>query len=117
MAFLNVVYDAPISHNPNRHWDNDTDCDDPIQQICITNMLAKAPVLGCPLLNGQPDRACLCTKPDFGFGVRDCASEACPPDQAMPVIAYGFNMCVDGMSIPLSHFNLTLNFDFKKQIV
>ncbi|KAK5653958.1 hypothetical protein OQA88_7634 [Cercophora sp. LCS_1] len=58
-------------------------------QICINNMLALAPALGCP----GSDPSCLCSKPDFGFGVRDCADQACHPDDAALVHAYGFNYC------------------------
>ncbi|KAF2272808.1 uncharacterized protein EI97DRAFT_436584 [Westerdykella ornata] len=35
------------------------------------------------------DAVCYCTNPNFGFGIRDCVNEACSPDQAARVIAFG----------------------------
>ncbi|KAK4465099.1 hypothetical protein QBC42DRAFT_283725 [Cladorrhinum samala] len=58
-------------------------------QICIQNMLAQAPLLGCP----ASDPRCLCSNPNFGYGIRDCAIEACSPVDAQQVIAYGLNYC------------------------
>jgi CFEM domain len=39
-------------------------------------MLGQAQALGCDPTNV----ACLCANQDFGFGVRDCTAESCPPD-------------------------------------
>ncbi|PPJ54147.1 hypothetical protein CBER1_01053 [Cercospora berteroae] len=62
----------------------------PCGQTCIDNMLALAPSLGCP--DAQAD--CLCRNADFGFGVRDCANQACgDASAAQQVIAYGTQYC------------------------
>lgn len=39
-------------------------------------MTAQAVGLGC---TGPNDVACLCSNPNFGFGVRDCTAQSCPP--------------------------------------
>ncbi|KAK0719263.1 hypothetical protein B0H67DRAFT_642631 [Lasiosphaeris hirsuta] len=62
-------------------------------QICINNMLALAPSLGCP----PGDTACLCGKGDFGYGVRDCAAQACGASDAGVVVAYGANICANAV--------------------
>jgi hypothetical protein len=37
---------------------------------------------------------CYCTQPDFGYGVRDCANQACPSSSdAQSVISYGVTYC------------------------
>lgn len=60
------------------------------QQTCISNMISIATSdFGCT----QGDVACYCAKVDFGYGVRDCANEACGSDQAASVIAYGNSYC------------------------
>lgn len=41
----------------------------------------------------QGDVVCYCNNADFGYGVRDCANEACDSEQAASVIAYGTNYC------------------------
>ncbi|KAK4160192.1 hypothetical protein QBC43DRAFT_304004 [Cladorrhinum sp. PSN259] len=58
-------------------------------QICIQNMVAQGPVLGCP----TSDARCLCSNPNFGYGVRDCAVQACHPVDAQLVIVFGLNYC------------------------
>ncbi|KAK3341975.1 hypothetical protein B0T25DRAFT_356622 [Lasiosphaeria hispida] len=63
----------------------------PCGQICINNMLALAPSLGCP----PGDTACLCGKDDFGYGVRDCAVQACDASDASAVVSYGANICAN----------------------
>jgi len=46
-------------------------------QTCINNMIQIASSqLGCD--TGNVD--CYCQQPDFGYGVRDCAQEACQSD-------------------------------------
>ncbi|KAM7190481.1 hypothetical protein V8F33_009464 [Rhypophila sp. PSN 637] len=61
---------------------------------CFGNMLDLAVGLGCPpLADGNPDGACLCEKYDFGYGIRDCARESCPPEHVPAVINYGVNWC------------------------
>ena len=53
-------------------------------------MLGLAPSLGC----SATDAACLCRSADFGYGVRDCANEACgDAATAQQVIAYGTQYC------------------------
>ena len=59
-------------------------------------MIAQGPSLGCPLVNGQEDPKCFCDKPDFNFGVRDCAAEACQPEDIAPVINFGSAFCANG---------------------
>ncbi|KAL9624480.1 MAG: hypothetical protein Q9204_007872, partial [Flavoplaca sp. TL-2023a] len=46
-------------------------------QQCVTNMLGQAQQLGCP---DAADVTCVCINPDFGFGIRDCTNESCPPN-------------------------------------
>ena len=59
-------------------------------------MLALAPSLGCP--DAQAD--CLCRNADFGFGVRDCANQACgDAAAAQQVSAYGTQYCGGGSSL------------------
>ncbi|KAK4202930.1 hypothetical protein QBC40DRAFT_319653 [Triangularia verruculosa] len=59
--------------------------------LCITNMVSLHANLGCE----QPDDiSCLCSKPDFGFGIRDCAVQACENvQQAERVISEGKDIC------------------------
>ncbi|KAF2786942.1 hypothetical protein K505DRAFT_189268, partial [Melanomma pulvis-pyrius CBS 109.77] len=59
-------------------------------QTCITNMVNIASSeFGCT----AGDVVCYCTKLDFGYGVRDCANEACTNGESGQVIAYGTNYC------------------------
>ncbi|KAK4231666.1 hypothetical protein QBC38DRAFT_465256 [Podospora fimiseda] len=58
-------------------------------QICIQNMLSQGPFLGCP----YSDPTCLCSNPNFGYGVRDCAMQSCAPIDAQVVIVHGINYC------------------------
>lgn len=66
-------------------------------------MLAKSEELGC----SAPDAACLCTKPDFGYGIRDCSNAACGAEAAVSVISYGQSYCA-GMISTISRFTLVL---------
>ncbi|RYP03808.1 hypothetical protein DL765_010383 [Monosporascus sp. GIB2] len=60
-------------------------------QVCITNMLNLANNFGCGL-----DPVCLCTKPDFLYGIRDCSNEYCQdPNAAAQSINYGTQYCAD----------------------
>ncbi|RYP88203.1 hypothetical protein DL769_000301 [Monosporascus sp. CRB-8-3] len=60
-------------------------------QVCITNMLNLANNFGCGV-----DPVCLCTKPDFLYGIRDCSNEYCQdPNAAAQVINYGAQYCAD----------------------
>jgi len=42
---------------------------------------------------GQSDVLCYCREPNFGYGVRDCANEACGSGEAATVIAFGTQYC------------------------
>lgn len=60
-------------------------------------MLNLASSLGC---SGPTDVACLCTNDDFGFGIRDCTAEACPPNaDRSSVIDFGNMYCESKSSI------------------
>ncbi|KAK3335209.1 CFEM domain-containing protein [Cercophora scortea] len=74
----------------------------PCGQVCVGNMVGLAEQLGCPPVNGKPDTACLCSKPDFGYGIRDCASEACQQKDVAPVINYGLSYCANAVAISAS---------------
>ncbi|KAK3382116.1 hypothetical protein B0T24DRAFT_1283 [Lasiosphaeria ovina] len=65
----------------------------PCGQICVNNMLSQGPELGCPTVNGAPDAACLCNKSNFGYGIRDCARQACPSADVGAVVNYGLTYC------------------------
>ncbi|KAI1206160.1 uncharacterized protein F4807DRAFT_463927 [Annulohypoxylon truncatum] len=70
-------------------------------KTCINNMLNQASDLGCT--NVAP--SCLCAKPNFIYGVRDCATESCQDQSlAQQVIQYGSQYCasvgVDVSGIP-----------------
>jgi hypothetical protein len=61
-----------------------------LQMTCINNMLGIATSsFGC----GQGDVLCYCREPNFGYGVRDCANEACGSSEAATVIAFGTQYC------------------------
>jgi len=55
----------------------------PSQQLCVANMVAQASQLGCA---SSSDVACLCAKPNFGYGVRDCSAQACPAGTDLSII-------------------------------
>ncbi|KAF3071254.1 putative cfem domain-containing protein [Daldinia childiae] len=57
---------------------------------CVNNMLSQASELGCSDITPS----CLCTKQNFIYGVRDCATESCPDQSvAQQVIQYGSQYC------------------------
>ena len=59
-------------------------------------MLGQATNLGCDSSN---DPACLCSSADFGYGIRDCAIQACPSGTDLgSIIQYGLDYCAAGMS-------------------
>lgn len=61
-----------------------------LQRTCINSMLGIAnSQFGC----GQGDVLCYCREPNFGYGVRDCANEACGSNDASTVIAFGTQYC------------------------
>ncbi|KAI1457929.1 hypothetical protein F4805DRAFT_160661 [Annulohypoxylon moriforme] len=70
-------------------------------KTCINNMLNQASELGCT----DVAPSCLCTKQNFIYGVRDCATESCQDQSlAQQVIQYGSQYCasvgVDVSGIP-----------------
>jgi hypothetical protein len=52
-------------------------------------MQAQYSTLGC----ASADSYCLCSNPNFGYGLRDCANGACGSSVASTVIAYGSAYC------------------------
>ena len=50
--------------------------------------------LGCSAGNVT----CYCTQPDFGYGVRDCANEACQSGEAQTVISFGTSYCASALA-------------------
>jgi CFEM domain len=53
-------------------------------------MLGLAVSLGCP----STDVACLCANQNFGYGVRDCSAQACPPGTDLSGISqYALQYC------------------------
>lgn len=59
------------------------------QQMCISNMNAKASELGCT----SGDMACLCKSQNYEYGIRDCTTEACPNDDAATVVKMALASC------------------------
>lgn len=55
-------------------------------------MLAKSADLGCAVTN-PVNATCLCQNVNFGYGIRDCAQEACGSAEAAAVVAYGNQYC------------------------
>ena len=52
-----------------------------------------ATTLGCT----GGDLACLCTKPEFGYGVRDCSNESCPAGtDTSGGVSYVSSQCAGG---------------------
>lgn len=72
------------------------------QQVCMTNMNNIAVnEFNCT----QGDILCYCEKINYGYGVRDCANEACAsPADAAAVIAYGTNYCGGTSLAPITIF-------------
>lgn len=58
-------------------------------QTCFKNMVAQYSQLGC----SNPDPYCLCGKPNFNNGLRDCSNGACGTAIASTVIKYGSAYC------------------------
>ncbi|KMU90130.1 chitinase 3 [Coccidioides immitis H538.4] len=58
-------------------------------RMCINNMLNKASELGCD----STDKACLCSKQNFAFGLRDCTLQACGAEDLPKIIAVGQAIC------------------------
>ncbi|KAK7564409.1 hypothetical protein BKA81DRAFT_405491 [Phyllosticta paracitricarpa] len=65
-------------------------------QVCMTNMNNIAiNEFGC----AQGNIVCYCEKVNYGYGIRDCANEACSsPVDAANVISYGSNYCAGALS-------------------
>jgi hypothetical protein len=57
--------------------------------MCLNNMKAKAGELGC----SSSDMNCLCAKANYGYGIRDCTTEACPADNAAAVLSSALSSC------------------------
>lgn len=72
---------------------------DTAQQTCISNMQSIAQnQFGC----AANDAVCYCGNANFGYGIRDCASEACgSQEDAAQVISYGTSYC-ERMSFSLT---------------
>ncbi|KAF2834593.1 hypothetical protein M501DRAFT_904558, partial [Patellaria atrata CBS 101060] len=60
-------------------------------QTCIGNMLGIAQSsFGC----NPGDAVCYCTNANFGYGIRDCADQACPnAEDANTVKSFGVQYC------------------------
>ncbi|KAH2400785.1 hypothetical protein KXV53_004434, partial [Aspergillus fumigatus] len=58
-------------------------------QMCLSNMKAKAGELGC----SAGDDKCLCSQANYGYGIRDCTTEACPDDDAIAVLSSALSSC------------------------
>ncbi|RDH19315.1 hypothetical protein M747DRAFT_296495 [Aspergillus niger ATCC 13496] len=52
-------------------------------------MSGKASELGC----SSGDLSCLCSKPDYSYGIRDCTAQACPNDDANAVVSSALASC------------------------
>src|SRR5277367_813818 len=53
-------------------------------------MIGLANAIGCAL----PTAECLCSKPEFGFGVRDCSAQYCPAGTDLsPIVNYVSSYC------------------------
>ena len=59
------------------------------QAVCYTSMLQKFASLGCT----SDSPACLCKNPDFAFGMRDCALQACGAQVASDVAVFASALC------------------------
>jgi CFEM domain len=59
------------------------------KQMCLQNMLALAPALGC----SAADATCLCENPNFLYGVRDCSIEACGASEQQIAEAFAVSYC------------------------
>ncbi|KIM95250.1 hypothetical protein OIDMADRAFT_148902 [Oidiodendron maius Zn] len=63
----------------------------PCGQLCMNNMIALAPSLGC----ADTDTACLCKNVNFQYGIRDCSNAVCGEAVASTVISFGSGYCHD----------------------
>ena len=81
------------------------------QQICVVSMLDKNAILNCTWTDdGTPDTGCLCSNPDFQYGIRDCIAESCPKGWTNYDNAY---LQVCGMRI----FGMKQYYDFQSLIL
>lgn len=74
-----------------------------VQQMCINNMNAKASELGC----SAGDSACLCTKVNYQYGIRDCTNEACPGEDASAAVSSALASCPTTFGTFLSSYIYT----------
>lgn len=70
------------------------------QQTCVNSLVNDPAKMGCE----TGGTACLCSKPDFQFGIHDCAVQACTPDEVATVTDFATALCA-GMDLanPLEH--------------
>ena len=66
--------------------------------------MAESSTLGCD----SGDTACLCAKPDFQFGISDCAKQACGADLAPSVTDYASSLCASELAVSQSFLGLPL---------
>jgi hypothetical protein len=72
------------------HFASNGKTDQQLQQTCFNNMQKLADSLGCPSATAD----CLCSKPDFGYGVRDCSAQSCPAGTDLDaIVAYVGSYC------------------------
>lgn len=66
----------------------------------------KAQELGC----SQDDHKCLCSKPDFVYGFRDCAAQACTQDDGKQLVDEAVKLCSSEFDdrILIAPFRLTI---------
>ena len=63
-------------------------------------MLGQFAQLGC---TSETDIKCLCSKPNFMYGVRDCTNESCPSTDRGKVFDLANQICA-GTWLPRSSF-------------
>ncbi len=57
--------------------------------------------LGC---TSSSDVACLCANPNFGYGVRDCSAQSCPPGTDISIITgFAADYCSSPAACVYSH--------------
>ncbi|KKY16885.1 putative cfem domain protein [Diplodia seriata] len=85
-------------------------------QTCVNNMVSIATnEFGC----SQGDVSCQCNNADFGYGLRDCANEACGSQDAASVISYGNSYCASEYrpERPRWFCGLELGFWFERAVL
>jgi hypothetical protein len=64
-----------------------------LQTKCFNDLEGQSAALGCAVTN-PVNATCLCQNVNFGYGIRDCASQACGATEAAAVVAFGNEYCV-----------------------